>query len=103
MALSSFFTVTNNTGYPVALWHDGTIVDRLRAGQTSSHHSEPGVYQAEFLYVTQPPKPAPPLPGPIEVLLEVNVSRIKDTPDKTYTTTRNNGSFFVGVYFEEEN
>jgi len=82
------------------LWYGGKIVERLKRGQTSSHYSEPGVYQAEYMFVIEPPTPGPPEPGPIEVLLEVKVSRIKDASDNTYTTTRNNGSFSVAVDFD---
>jgi len=91
------FTITNKNEYSVLLERDGSGVETLLAGQTSSNHSETGVYQVVPLH---------PLPEPLlsaNILAEVTVTRLIGAPDNTYTTKRSNvGDILVEIKFEGE-
>jgi len=95
--LFSSFTVGNNNDFAVELLRDIRVLEVLQPGELSRQYFEPGVYTARRLLLQRHGLPPP--PPQREVLLEVRVSYVSREPDKTYTTTRNNGNFSVDVTF----
>ncbi|KAH9955237.1 hypothetical protein BC827DRAFT_1271868 [Russula dissimulans] len=89
----SSFAVENDNSFPVQLWYNGQKVGApIGPGETSRPYSEPGEYQAHRSEE----------PTPEETLLEIRLSLVAPSADKTFVVTRDNGNFGVSLRFAEQ-